>query len=499
MTPVESPAVLLVDRLVEAHGKKHAHKLLDEILDQLSIVDLAALAYDWSAFWARPKQVFPAHDWRSCGFLTARGTGKTTACGAHIVEEIIAGRAMQVGMAAQNEDKTVAVQVASLIESSPPWFRPQWLASSRQLVWPNGAVAWAFTPEVPGAIRSPNLHLCWLSEVQSWPASTRQEAYLNFQFATRLGYARTIWDATPKMGHPMLKAFVARESADHVVIRGTIHENARNLGRGVIRNLESEFGGTRAGREELLGELLDESESALVKQAWIDSARRSMPERMTRRIVSIDPAITERKGSDNTGIVLAGLDVDGQVIVFGDHSGKMPPSAWAEKTIDAYLEHKCDCAIVERNKGGDMLRTVLKAFCRDKDLSIVLVGEGEKPRHTQGVLHVKEVFARGAKEDRARPAATAYERGRVSHVKGVNLASLEETLTTWEPSPSAKSPGDLDALAHAVNELLGLTDNKPDGRAAMVGITDAQKVLSRPLPSSSLLQAFGQGLPKARI
>jgi phage terminase large subunit-like protein len=493
-----SPAVELVDRLVARYGKKDAHVVLDSLLNEVPVLEVAALAYDWDNFWARPKQILPKHEWRSFGYLTARGTGKTTALSSWVIPEIEAGRARCIGLAAQNEDKTIDVQVGGLIEASPPWFRPTWAAGAKQLTWPNGAVAYAHTPEVPGAIRSHNFDLVWLSEVQSWPKATMHEAYLNFMFATRVGLARTIWDATPKRRHPLLKAFLERADAEphfHIVRRGSIHENARNLGTGVIENLEREFGGTSAGREELLGEMLDDSESSLVKQKWIDNARRYAPERFTRRVIAVDPAITSRAGNDKTGIIEAGLGSDGQAYVIGDQSGKHPPAKWANLVLDAYVTGRCDCVVVETNKGGELVTQNLRAHASSKGLNVVVVGKDAVTQHVQGTVTVKEVHARGPKEDRAQPLATAYERGRVSHVIGSDLTALEDLLTTWEPAPGSRSPDALDACVHAVSELLGFTKNKPDPKAGFTGIVEAGKVLSAPQPSSrlNLAHLFGRG------
>lgn len=494
MTP--SPATLLIDSLVASLGKKHAHRALDVMLDQIRVVDLAALAYDWRSFWARPKQLFPDHDWRSHGWLTARGVGKTTACAHHIVEEVAAGRAKCIGLAAQNEDKTIEVQVGGILDASPPWARPTWHVTVKELRWENGAVAHAHTPEVPGAIRSHNFDLTWLSEVQSWPTATRLEAYLNFQFATRVGYARTVWDATPKRRHPLLRKFIERHAEEperHVIVRGTIHENARNLGSGVIADLEREFGGTSQGREELLGEMLDDSENALVKQDWIDNARRHRPDVITYRVLGIDPAVTNRAGNDKTGIIDAGSGVDGQAYIFGDLSGKHPPGAWGKIVIDAYVADRIDLIVAETNKGGDLVVQNLRAEAGKRGLHVVNVGKDERPRHTSGTIYVREVHARGPKEDRAQPLATAYERGRVSHVIGAKLGELEDTLTTWEPAPGQRSPDALDAEVHAVGEILGFGANRTDPRKAFVGIEAAAKSLRVAAGPRSITTVMGGG------
>lgn len=478
-----SPATILADRLVATFGKTDAHRVLDAVLDRVPVHELAALAYDWAGFWARPKQILPPGEWRSCGLFGARGTGKTRTCTSHIVEEVQAGRARCIGLAAQNLDKTIDVQVGGIIEASPSWFRPHWQATAARLEWPNGALAYAHTPEVPGAIRSHNFDLTWLSEVQSWPTATRNEAYLNFQFATRVGYARTIWDATPKRRHPMLRGFIARSESEpdrHIIIRSTIYENARNLGSGVIDDLEREFGGTLQGREELLGEMLDESESALIKQAWIDKARRDVPHVLTRRVIGIDPAVTSRAGNDKTGIIEAGIGVDGQAYILGDYSGRHAPAKWAEIVLEKYVKNGCDCVVVETNKGGELVTQNLRAHAGWKNLQIVTVGKDETPSRASGVVNLKEVHARGPKEDRAQPLATAYERGRVSHVRGVDLSALEDTITTWEPTPGQRSPDALDAEVHAVGELLGFLTNKASAAESFKGISAVAAAIAQP-------------------
>jgi phage terminase large subunit-like protein len=491
-----SPDALLCKRLVDRLGREGAHRAVDAIVAKFTNVERAALAAHRST-WMRPKQCPPRGEWRSWGNLTSRGWGKTDAIARFITEEVQAGRAMRIGLAAQNETKTIAVQAEGLIKAAPFWFRPQWAATSLRLQWPNGAVAVAFTPEVPGAIRSENLDLAWLSEIQSWPLMTREEAYSNFLFATRVGRARTIWDATPKRAHPILKRLLARAEAEpekHHVVRGTIYENP-HLAHGVVADMEREYAGTQKGREELLGEMLEESDAALVRQAWIDEHRRPMPDRFTRRVIGIDPAVTNRAGNDKTGIVEDALGVDGQVYVLGDYSGKHSPDAWAAIVLDKYVTGGCDCVVVETNKGGDLVTQVLRAGADKRKLSIVVLGKEERPQRAQGVVYIREVHARGTKEDRAQPLATAYERGRVSHVTGAKLTELEDMLTTWEPAPGQRSPDALDAHVHAVTDLLGLLKNTADPAIAFQGLAAANAALTKPSrnPSRNVARSYSSG------
>lgn len=473
-----SAAQALAARLVAALGREKAHRALDMALAKFTTVEKAALACHWD-FWAREKQKAPVTEWRTWGFLTGRGFGKTLSVSKYINAEIDAGRARLVCLLAQDEDSAVAIQVlgpSGLVATAPPWIRPEWLASAKELVWPNGARAYVRTPEVPGKIRGLEYHLGWATEIQSWPVATREEALSNLRLSVRLGYARVVWDATPKKRHPLLKELLAdaeRDPERHVIVRGTTHENAANLGDGYVAELERKYGGTQKGREELLGEMLEESEAALIKQAWIDAHRRCMPPTIVRRAIGVDPAVTSRAGSDRTGIVEAGLAPDGQLLVLKDLSGRHDAPTWAKLVLDTYTTDQCDLVVVETNKGGNLLTQNLRAAAKDRGLRVELVDDRWSPHRAAGVVFVREVFSRGPKEDRAQPLATAYERGRVSHVMSEHdLSALEETLTTWEPAPGNRSPDGLDALVHVGGELLGITSTKPDASIAFKGLAE---------------------------
>jgi phage terminase large subunit-like protein len=491
----------VVSALVTRYGLEGAHARVELILAGLTNCELAAHENDWAGMWARPKQLPPSNDWQSWGFLTGRGFGKTVAISKYINSEVEAGRAPLILLMAQDEQSAIDIQVkgpSGLIATAPHWFKPVWLASEMVLVWPNGSRAYVRTPEVPGKVRGLEYNLAWLSEVQSWPVATREEAYMNALLSTRLGFARIVWDATPKRRHPILQRLLAMSLVDtrHVVVRGSTHENRANLGAGYIEKLEAEMGNTQRGREELLGEILDDSDNALVKSGWI--LRRQRPEKFAYRVVSVDPAITSRKGSDTTGIVEAGLGADGQAYVIGDDSGKHHVARWADITLDRYVTG-CDLVIAETNKGGDFVAQNLRAAGERRGLTIVVVGKDDRPKRLPGTVFVKEVHARGAKDERAQPVATAYEKGRISHVIGADLSSIEDTLTTWEASPHADSPGDLDALVHGIVELLALGSNVPDrvaaAKAAFKGIPEANAALRAPQrgPRPGISRLLGGG------
>jgi len=480
-----SHARLVAERLVAELGPEGARRAIVAICAKLSPVERAALAARWP-FWARPKQLPPGNDWRSWGFLAGRMFGKTRSIAERINDRVQAGVYKLVGVIAQNETNAIKVQVegkSGLIATAPPWCRPTFRPSDNVLEWPNGALGHVLTPEAPDAPRGFEFDASWLSECQSWPVATRWLAYTNVLFATRSGPAQILWDATGKKGHPILldRLQLAREMPDkHLIVRGSSRENAANVGAGVVDELERKFAGTREGREELDGDTREDEESdCIARVEWIEPHRRVLPATLARRGLGIDPAITARAGSDRTGIVDAGVDHARHGYVIDDFTGKYPPHAWAKLALDRYVDQALDIIVVETNRGGDLVTQNLRAAAAERRLQVVVLGEKDRPRGQRGIVYVKEVHSRGEKADRARPLSTAYERGRISHVIGGNLTSIEKTLTTWEPSPGMRwSPDDLDALNAIMSELLGLTDDALDPAGAFPGIVEAGRILA---------------------
>lgn len=234
---------------------------------------------------------------------------------------------------------------------------------------------------------------------------------------------------------PIIRALLS--ASDTVVTRGRTRDNRANLAPGVVAELEARYAGSRLGRQELDGEVLDDSAGALFRWAWIDAARVVKAPDLRRVVVAVDPATTSGDESDETGIVIAGIGYDGRGYVIADESGRYRPEEWARRVASAFATHKADAVIAEGNQGGEMIGAVLRAC-------------------GASTLPVRTVHAKRGKATRAEPVAVLYEQGRVSHVGA--LARLEDQLTTWDPASNRESPDRLDALVYAVTELMGAAD-----------------------------------------
>lgn len=441
-----SPAQQLLEGLAPLGAG--AHDVLEAALRNLSRVELAAITYDWAGFFARPKQIVPRQNWQKFGFMSGRGFGKTRACAEYVRGEIESGRAMRVALMAATEDDARGTMVegrSGLEKIAPPWFRPVWAKGEKppRLVYPNGAEAFVLSAEAPKKARGPEYHLAWCEEIAAWAPSKNEsdDPWNTLEDAVRLGYSRMIWSSTPRPVALVRKLVDASRTMPetNVIVSGSTLENRANLPHEYVNTLLYKYAGTRLGRQELEGVLLEDNPGALFRQEWIQQARRPEPKafELKRTIVAIDPAISDRPGADLTGIVVAGLGFDGQIYVLADYSGRHTAEAWARLTIQAANRFNVDSILAEQNRGGTLVKGNLRAF----DLT----------------AQIKPVHAKRAKGVRAEPVATLYEKGRVSHVIGADLADLEEQMVSWDATTTrGKSPDRIDALVHAIWELSDL-------------------------------------------
>lgn len=207
--------------------------------------------------------------------------------------------------------------------------------------------------------------------------------------------------------------------------------NQANLPEGYI---EETLAGLpeRKRRRFLLGEWMNDQEGALWNIDMINRSRvNNMPD-MARIVVGVDPAVTSNDGSDATGIVAAGIGVNGDFYVLEDVScEKASPYKWAKQVIELYHKYRADRVIGEVNNGGDLIEVNLRNV--DRNVSF------------------KAVRASRGKLARAEPVASLYEQGRVHHV-GV-FGKLEDEMCSFNPATATSSPDRMDALVWAITEL----------------------------------------------
>lgn len=452
-----SPFLSLLDRLAGLPPRA-AHVALDALCDEYSTVELAAAFYDWQHLFARENQRIPQGDWRSWGYCTGRGHGKTRSVVSFALDEIAAGRARRVALVGQSEQKTIEILVTGetgILALCPPWLGASYESSSSRIVFDNGSIATLYTSAEPSGLRGPQHSLAIATEIAAWPVGTAEEAMSNLKLGLRLGYGKLLWDSTPKRRNPLIRerlALAEREPQRHVVIRGATVENAAFLSAGVVADWEREIGGTARGREELLGEFLDETENALFRQSHIDRARRPAPDKFRRRIISIDPAISDRRGSDSTGIVELGLGVDDQIFVLANRTGKHSAGVWPGLVINDYVRNGCDLIVVETNRGGSTFEELLRHAARERGRDLIVLGPTSTPSTHASAIYLRPIHARGQKSERAEGASALVEKGRVSFVVG-ELGDIEDRLCLFDGA-QGKPDDAVDAFVHGCVELM---------------------------------------------
>ena len=310
---------------------------------------------------------------------------------------------------------------------------PEWSPTNRTLTWENGAKALFFSAEDPERLRGPQAEAAWCDEVAAW--RNMRETWDMLMFGLRLGkHPKTMVTTTPKPVR-LLRELLASDRS--VISRGSTYDNLDNLAPSFIKGMKETYEGTRLGRQELYAEVLEEAAGALWSSELLDKAALQPNEvptkdQLERIVVSVDPAVTSNEESDMTGIVVAGIDVNGIGYVLEDATEQLSPSGWAKKVIELYYKYQADRIVAERNQGGDMVRYTI---------------ETEDP-----TVPIRLVSASKGKKARAEPVSALYEQGKVKHAPG--LDALEQQMVTWEPLGSVGSPDRLDSLVWGLTELM---------------------------------------------
>lgn len=404
-----------------------------------------AILQDYWRAIARNDQLAPQGDWLIWLILAGRGAGKTRA-GAEWVRGQVAAGCRHVALVAPTYHIAREVMLngpSGLLNVGAEAERPHYVASRRRLEWKNGAVGLVFSSEDPDGLRGPQFDCAWADEFCAW--TYPEDTLYNLRLGLRLGSRpRLVVTTTPKPT-AALKALMKAEGV--VISRASTLQNMQNLSPVFISAVTSAYGGTRLGRQELGGELIEDLPGALWTRDSLSGCLKKPPEAFDKIIVSVDPPVTSGARSDACGIIIAGL-VRGAVArqdhVYILHDGTVQgvvPDVWARRVVSLWESYEADHVLAEVNQGGEMVSTILRS-------------------HNPDVL-VKTVYASRGKVVRAEPIAMLYSQGRVFHARP--FAELEDELAmmgTEMMLRGSKSPDRADALVWAVTHLL-LQPRKP--------------------------------------
>lgn len=359
------------------------------------------------------------------------------------VQQGLWGRVALVARTAADVRDVMVEGESGILAISPPWFMPRYEPSKRRLTWPNGAIATTYSGDKPDQLRGPQHDGAWLDELAAW---RYPEAFDQVMFGLRLGdNPQWIGTTTPR-ATKLIRDLLKDKSV--VITKGTTYENRANLAPPTMQQFERKYAGTRLGRQELDGVVLDDVPGALWTLGLIDTLRVYEHPDLVRVVVAIDPSVSSGEDSAEAGIIVAAKGGDGHGYVLDDVSMRDTPAKWGLEAIAAYNKFEADRIVAEDNNGGDMIEQVLR--------SVVKTGERMPP--------YSKVHASRGKLTRAEPVSALYEQGLIHHVG--SFAELEDQMTTW--IPGEKSPDRMDALVWAFTELM------VDGSKAGMKRTKAQ-------------------------
>lgn len=395
------------------------------------------MPYLFELWGMRRHQLPPPGEWKTWLILGGRGAGKTRA-GAEWVRAEVEGRTplapgrrrriALVGATFDEARDVMALGESGIVACSPPDRRPEWNATRRMLVWPNGAEASCHSAASPEKLRGPQFDGAWADELGKWTKA--EEAWDMLQFALRLGDdPRQVVTTTPR-ANPVLEMLMQDKRT--VSVSAPTWENRANLARSFLDAVREKYSGSSRGLEELEGELVLDRPGALWTRALIDGGRVREAPPLRRVVVAVDPPASAGAAADECGIVVAGRGEDGRAYVLADRSSQgETPQGWAKRAVAAYEEFGADRLIFEVNQGGAMVEEVVRGASRN----VAFLGV----RATRG------------KSLRAEPVSALYEQGKVSHV-GV-MPALEAQMRAFG-ADGGRSPDRVDALVWALTGLM---------------------------------------------
>lgn len=394
---------------------------------------LEHIAYDWS-FWRRPDQAEPAGDWRCWLLLAGRGFGKTRTGAEWVRARAEADGRLRIALIGATMADTRSIMVegeSGLLAIAPEDTRPSFEPSLQRLTWPNGAMAKLYSAAEPEGLRGPEHHIAWADECAKWDNGAT--VWDNLAMSLRLGSRPQVVATTTPRPVPLIRRLMGE--AGVTTTRGRMADNALNLAAPFVDAMHAVYSGTRLGRQELDGELIDDVEGALWTRTMIEAAFVDRTPHLRRVVIGVDPPAGSK--GDACGIVAVGLCGDGLAHVLDDASLRgASPEGWARKVAETAAKWNADRVIAEANNGGDMVESILRGAAH--------------------ALPVRLVHAARGKSARAEPVAALYERGKVRHAG--RFPALEDELCGLSAGGAylgpGRSPDRADALVWAVTELM---------------------------------------------
>lgn len=345
-----------------------------------------------------------------------------------------------------------------------------------ELFLENGSQFKGFSSETPQRLRGPQCHRLWLEEL-----ATFKDAHLgeiedttlsNAMLGLRLGSdPKAVVTTTPKNNKLVRELLFEnpddlperrRPNPNVVITRMSTYRNAHNLAPQFRARILRKYEGTRAGRQEIHAELIDDVEGALWSREVLDRCRVSVEQyaelvvqgKIRRVVTAVDPATTSNDESDDTGIVSSALSRDKCPLCSGaetphgfiirDDTCHLPPIGWAKRVLEAYDALEADAIVGEVNNGGDLVESNVRAVRENVPFKQVRASRGKVIRAEP----VASLFGGDEIDGLTGQPTGRFIPARI-HIVG-HLPALEDQMCTWDPDESNDSPDRVDAAVWGI-------------------------------------------------
>lgn len=147
-------------------------------------------------------------------------------------------------------------------------------------------------------------------------------------------------------------------------------------------------------------------------------------------IIAFDPAVTNKKSSDEHGVAII-AKLNDELHILECFEKKEDINVIVKEIIKLYKKYNCSKLVCEVNNGGDFIPALINNHSPD--------------------VYCESVRATRGKILRAEPVAALYKNGKVLHTK--HFSKLESQMVTYTGIGNSDSPNALDALVWGVTYL----------------------------------------------
>ena len=371
--------------------------------------------------WApRDKQKEPLSDWFIWLILAGRGFGKTRTGAETVKKWVQSNRYKRICLLGYSFDevRNVMVEGESGLLNVCHDFVPNYFATRRLLIWPNGAQAELHSSEAYDKLRGPQFDAAWVDELTKF--KYLNETWEQLMMTLRLGNNPKILITTTPRPIKLLQELICNPKV-HCTY-GSTFENSNNLSKNFVQMIQ-QYEGTMFGEQELHGKIVTHDNFALWHAHNILYWSKALPKfRMV--IIGVDPSVSDNK-NDEVGIIVVGKNMNDEYIVLHDGSGQMTFEQWQRRVRDLYKEFHAQEIIIEGNQGGDVYKNIFNE------------------------LSTKIVYAHKNKRHRAIPISLLYAQKKVYHA--YKFHALEQQMLEFHNL--THSPDRVDALVWAISGL----------------------------------------------